>query len=153
MWLQTGVQLEMLTPESRAPCAPLESVFTAVDVELAVLERRIAAGDALPLVATIEQTIVLMQRLLIAYIAAEGGKPVPDVSVDILDVFKVLVKGEPSWTAIRDNCRELVYYRNCINMEREDALPAAPGKMAVRTARHVYLYIRTRCIREGRLED
>jgi hypothetical protein len=38
-------------------------------------------------------------------------------------------------------------------MERKDALPAAPAKMAVRTARHVYLYTRTRCVREGRLES
>jgi len=25
--------------------------------------------------------------------------------------------------------------------------------MSVRTARHVYLYVKTRCIREGRLKD
>ncbi len=63
------------------------------------------------------------------------------------------VNAEPSWNAIRDNCRELVYYRNCINMGREDALPPVAEKMAVRTARHVYLYMKTRCVREGRLED
>jgi hypothetical protein len=34
-------------------------------------------------------------------------------------------------------------------MGRLDALPAAPGKMAVRTARHIHLYIKTRCIRES----
>lgn len=77
----------------------------------------------------------------------------PDVAADILEVFKALAKGEPSWHAIRDNCRELVYYRNCINMGREEALPKAPEKMALRTARHVYLYVKTRCIREGRLGD
>jgi hypothetical protein len=37
-------------------------------------------------------------------------------------------------------------------MQRQDALPPVPEKMAVRIARHVYLYIRTRCIREGRLQ-
>lgn len=131
----------MLTPDPRARCGALEKVSTEVDADLVVLERRIAAGDALPLAATVEQAIDLIRRLVITYIAAGGKKPVPDASADILDVFKVLVQGEPSWAAIRDNCRELVYYRNCINMERQDALPAAPGKMAVRTARHVYLYI------------
>jgi hypothetical protein len=35
-------------------------------------------------------------------------------------------------------------------MGREDALPRVPEKSAVRTARHVYLYIKTRCIRDGR---
>lgn len=63
------------------------------------------------------------------------------------------VKMEWSWNGIRDNCRELVYECNCISMGWEDALPATAEKMAVRTARHVYLYMKTRCVREGRLED
>lgn len=143
----------MLTPDSPTTCGLLGREFSAVDAELTTLEQRIAAGLALPLADTVARSIALVRQLVAAYIADAGEKPVPDVSVDILEVFKLLVKGDPSWTAIRDNCRELVYYRNCINMEREDALPAAPAKMAVRTARHVYLYIRTRCVREGRLES
>lgn len=142
-----------LLPDVLVRNAALETVFNRVDGDLAALERDITAGAEPPLAATVEQAIALVRQLLVARIAAEGGKPVPDASADILEVFRVLVKGEPSWTALRDNCRELVYYRNCINMERQDALPAAPARMAVRTARHVYLYIRTRCLREGRLED
>lgn len=38
-------------------------------------------------------------------------------------------------------------------MVREDALPKVPEKMSVRTARHVYLYVKTPRMREGRLED
>ena len=131
----------------------LQEAFSAIDVELAAFERRIADGKTLPLAVTVERVIELIKRLFIAYVAVAGKKPVPDVAADILEVFKTLAKGEPSWHAIRDNCRELVYYRNCINMGREDALPKVPEKMAVRTARHVYLYVKTRCIREGRLGD
>jgi hypothetical protein len=65
----------------------------------------------------------------------------------------VLVKGDPTWTTIRDNCRELVYYRNCLDLGRADALPGAPEKMAVRTLRHIYLYMRTRCIQDGKLKE
>lgn len=143
----------MLTPDSPAACGLLTREFSAVDAGLKALEHRIAAGLELPLADTVARSIALVRQLVTAYIADAGEKPVPDESADILDVLKLLVKGDPSWTAIRDNCRELVYYRNCINMEREDALPAVPAKMAVRTARHVYLYIRTRCAREGRLES
>jgi hypothetical protein len=144
---------EMLILSPNLGSGELREAFAAVDAELVQLERRIAGGVTLPLAATTGQTIELIKRLVIAYLAAEGSKVVPDPGADLLDVFKRLVKGEPSWNAIRDNCRELVYYRNCINMGRQDALPKAPEKMAVRTARHVYLYIRTRCIREGRLGD
>jgi hypothetical protein len=143
--------MTILSSDVRA--GELKEAFSAVDAELATLERSISSGEPLPLAGVVERAIELIKRLVIAYIADEGRKAVPDSTADILDIFKVLVKGEPSWTAIRDNCRELVYYRNCINMGRGDALPGAPEKMAVRTARHVYLYVKTRCIREGRLED
>ena len=131
----------------------LKDAFSAVDAELTTLERGIAGGETPPRAATVERAIELIKRLFASYIVDAGEKRAPDAAADILDVFKVLVKGEPTWNAIRDNCRELVYYRNCINMGREDALPKVPAKMAVRTARHVYLYVKTRCIREGRLKD
>ncbi|MBI4195186.1 MAG: hypothetical protein HY526_08915 [Betaproteobacteria bacterium] len=131
----------------------IESVFLKVDGELAALEARIARGEALPLAPTVDAAIGLIRQLLIAYIDEEGKKRVPEAGAEILDVFKAFVRGDPTWNAMRDNCRELVYYRNCINMGREDALPRLPDKMAVRTARHVYLYMKTRCIREGRLGD
>ncbi len=130
----------------------LAVVFAEIDATLAGLEGAIARGEALPLASTVDAAITAVRRLVTAYVAA-AGKPLPAADADFLDVFKVLVKGEPTWNAIRDNCRELVYYRNCINMERRDALPKVPEKMAVRTARHVYLYIKTRCVREGRLAD
>jgi len=129
----------------------LGTVFAAVDAALAGLEDAITHGVTLPLAATVEEAIGLIRQLVTAYITACGQKMPPAADADFLDVFKVLVKGEPTWNAIRDNCRELVYYRNCINMGRRDALPKVPEKMAVRTARHVYLYIKTRCVREGRL--
>ncbi|MBX3661042.1 MAG: hypothetical protein KF804_01195 [Burkholderiales bacterium] len=133
--------------------AGLAAVFAEADAGLSAREAAIARGEALPLTGTVEAMIALTQRLVAAYVAAAGVKAPPAADADILEVFKVLVKGEPTWNAIRDNCRELVYYRNCINMGRRDALPKVPEKMAVRTARHVYLYIKTRCIREGRLAD
>ncbi|HSN40971.1 MAG TPA: hypothetical protein VLT92_12330 [Burkholderiales bacterium] len=143
----------MLILDRNPGAGQLQTVFREIDGGLAGLERQIAAAQTLPLAATVDRAIDLLKKLVIAYVADEGKKEIPDAGADLLDIFKVLVKGEPSWTAIRDNCRELVYYRNCINMGRQDALPKAPEKMAVRTARHVYLYIKTRCIREGRLED
>ncbi|MEK7834699.1 MAG: hypothetical protein AAB298_00930 [Pseudomonadota bacterium] len=114
-----------------------------------MLEGKPAERDALPLAPTVERALELVGRLVAACIVKQGGKQAPAPAADLLDAFKVLVKGEPSWNAIRDNCRELVYYRNCIKLGRLDALPVAPAKMAVRTARHIYLYIKTRCIREN----
>lgn len=139
--------------DAAIPQGELAEVFADADAALAAREAAIARGEALPLSATIDAAIALVQRLVTAYVAAAGQKAPPGADADFLEAFKVLVKGDPTWNAIRDNCRELVYYRNCINMGREDALPKVPEKMAVRTARHVYLYIKTRCVREGRLAE
>jgi hypothetical protein len=133
--------------------AALSAVFAEADAVLSAREAAITRGEALSLTETVEAMIALTQGLVSAYVATAGVKAPPAAETDILEAFRVLVKGEPTWNAIRDNCRELVYYRNCINMGRRDALPKVPEKMAVRTARHVYLYIKTRCIREGRLAD
>jgi hypothetical protein len=88
-----------------------------------------------------------------AWIAREGRKAMPAPEADVLEVWRALAKGDPSWNAIRDNCRELVFYRNCLAEGRQDALPPAPHRMAVRTARHVCLYVRTRALREGWLTE
>ena len=128
----------------------LSETFNHVDGALSDLEAQLSS---LELSSTLDLCIMLVSDLLRAYIAALGDRPVPPPETDILDLFKVLVKGDPSWNTIRDNCRELVYYRNCIAMERRDALPNVPEKMAVRTARHIYLFMKTRATRESRLES
>lgn len=143
----------MLILDDRVQAGHLAREFTAVDGELSALEQCTAGSHALTLASTVKQAASLVQRLLTAYVVDAGRKAAPGTDADLLATFKVLVKGEPTWNAIRDNCRELVYYGNCINMGREDALPAAAEKMAVRTARHIFLYVRTRCIRECRLAD
>ncbi|MDR3392807.1 MAG: hypothetical protein P4L77_13850 [Sulfuriferula sp.] len=126
--------------------------FEQVDEQIVDLERILNERKSLPLQATVEHAMALTKQLIIAYIVDVGVKEVPDMDADLLEVFKALVKSDPSWNTIRDNCRELVYYHNCITMERLDALPANPEKMAIRTLRHLYLFIKTRCMREERLE-
>lgn len=133
----------------------LSDLLTQVDASIATWERRLAGGDAASgedaVERAVDAAIGASSTLVRAYIAAEGGKPVPPEDADLLETFRVLVKGDPGWNAIRENLRELVYYRNCIALGRRDALPAAPERMAIRLARHVYLYVKTRCEREGRL--
>lgn len=80
--------------------------------------------------------------LLVLYSSA-CGKPIA-ITDDLLVLFKTFVKGDTSLTAVRDNVRELVFYRNCINENRFDALPEKPHKMTIHTVRHIYFYLRSR---------
>lgn len=133
----------------------LAAAFAAVDDNISNLERILRERGTLPLAATVDQTIDLAKQMMRAYLASRAGEAaashVSADSDDVLDVFTAFVKGDPSLNAIRDNVRELVYYRNCIVMDRHDALPTKPETMAVRTARHIYLYLMTRATQEGRV--
>jgi hypothetical protein len=129
----------------------MQEALEHIDADIAAWEAKLAAGEAFALEAALAAAGAAALALVRAYVAAEGKKPVPPADADLLDAFRVLAKGDPSWNAIRDNLRELVYYRNCLAAGRRDALPAVPEKMAIRLARHIYLYVRTRCIREGRI--
>jgi hypothetical protein len=124
-----------------------EPAFAEIERDMVRLERVADETDALD--AVLEPVIALVARVLRAQLDADG-KAAPSDGADLLEVWRALVKGDPSWNAIRDNCRELVYYRNCLAAGRADALPAAPHRMAVRTARHVLLYVRSRAERGAR---
>lgn len=141
--------------ESRSETASelrLRQHFLALDQRIAALEAAAGEADAdtaprLP--ALVDEALGIVNDLMRAY-AEDAGKSMPDTD-DPLEVFKAFVKGDPSLNAVRDNVRELVFYRNCLLQDRADALPARPARMSARTARHIYLYLRTRCIQEKRL--
>jgi len=131
----------------KEPNQRLSERLEALDHRLAELEASLAANPTLE--ATLPESMAIAGALLRAY-AEHAGRVMP-VTDDLLATFKAFVKGDPSLNTVRDNLRELVFYRNCLDRARPDALPPAAAKMAVRTARHIYLYLRGRCEQEGRL--
>jgi len=96
-----------------------------VNDKLLSLEQRISRGEELPVSETIDEATALVEEILRAFLDDEGREYDPDDR--ILELWKRLVKGEPTLNTIRDNCRELVYYRNCLDMQREGR-PAAPPR-------------------------
>ena len=122
-----------------------------IDAEIGAWERKLAAGEPVALEPALEAASGAALALIRACLAAEGKKPLPPAHADLLEAFKALVKGDPTWNASRGNLGELFYYRNCLAAGRADALTAVPEKMAIRIARHLYLYLRARCVKEGRI--
>ena len=132
------------------PQPALAATLADVDTEIRALEACLGDAAEPPLESTVEAAQALARRMIGGYLSAATDKAVP-ASDDLLALWKALVKGDPTWNTIRDNCRELIYYRNCLEAGRADALPAKPARMAVRTVRHLHLFIKSRCEREGRL--
>jgi hypothetical protein len=128
----------------------LAQSFARADTGIGELERRLDEDDAPPLDVLVEDAIALLRALIDAVLVADGRSALPS-GADLLEAFRLLARGTPSWNAIRDNLRELVYYRNCLALGRRDALPTAAERMTLRTARHVTLYMRSRCETQGLL--
>ncbi len=125
--------------------------FERSDEALRDWERRLREDDGVDVAETTDAAADIVKDLLKAYLLfLERGWE--GVDGDLLALWKVGVKKNPSFSTIRDNCRELVYYRNCVDMDRRDALPANAHKQAIRTARHIYLYLRSRAEESGALE-
>jgi hypothetical protein len=126
----------------------------AVDRRLLELESRLPESRPEDLPEFLGPAVDAVRATMLAYLESKGAtKALPAPDTDVLEVWKALAKGDPTWNTIRDSTRELVYYANCLELGRPDVLPAAPQKMAIRTARHVYLHIRTRAIKEGRVSE
>lgn len=126
---------------------PMTTFFDEINDDITQVEQQVLGSVELPLPQVLGLVAPLIRKLLIGY-AQEQGKEVAE-SEDLLEVFKGFVKGDPSLNSVRDNVREIVYYQNCLAAGREDALPKAPQRMAVRTLRHIYLYLRTRAEQKG----
>ncbi|AOU97321.1 hypothetical protein BI364_04335 [Acidihalobacter yilgarnensis] len=124
--------------------------FVAIDTHIRTLEAQIAGADAMADFDDLLGRAAGVAGDLMAAYAGHVGKPMPETD-DLLEKLRAFVKGDPSLNAVRDNVRELVYYRNCLEMGKAEALPTRPAHMAVRTARHLYLYLYTRCSQEHRL--
>jgi len=115
--------------------------FEPLDQAVAVLEANVRDG-ILDLATILQNAMDLVNQILVLY-GHSVGKPVV-ADEDVLITFKRFVKGDPSLNAVRDNIRELVYYHNCVAADCLDSLPKVPAQMAVRTVRHIYLYLRSR---------
>jgi len=125
--------------------------FERSDETLRDWERRIREGEPVDVAESTKTAINVAKDLVKAYLQVLG-RDWEGVEDDLLALWKVAVKKNPSLNTIRDNCRELVYYFNCVDMDRQDALPQNAERQAIRTARHLYLYLRTRAEEAGAVE-
>jgi len=131
--------------------ATIAERFERSDETLRDWERRFNKGENPDVADTTASATAVVKDLIRAYLQILG-RDWSDVEDDLLALWKVSVKKNPSLNTIRDNCRELVFYHNCVDMDRRDALPQNAHKQAIRTARHVYVYLRTRAEETGELE-
>jgi hypothetical protein len=98
-----------------------------------------AAGPA----AAARELLGLGEDVLEHWIASRGGTPTADrrEGFRLLALHRQGAKGEPSFNACRETCRELVYHHNLITMEPDHPDTAGRLAMAALVANHLYLFV------------
>lgn len=112
-------------------------------VSLPAIEARIAAhmngGDP----AAADDLLALGEQVLEAWIAARGEAPTAAVKEGfrLLALHAQGARGEPSFNACRETCRELVYHRNLVASDPAHPETAQRVALAAMVAMHLYLFV------------
>ena len=99
-----------------------------------------AAGD--PQVAA-ARLLAIGEEVLEHWVAARGLEPTNDTreGFRLLALHRQGSKGDPSFNACRETCRELAYYYNLVTMQPEHTESTNRAAMMEMVCRHLFLFI------------
>lgn len=115
----------------------LAAIIEAADADLAT---------SAPAVA--EELLGIGETILERWLAAHGAMPTRQrvEGFRLLALHRQAAKGDPSFNACRETCRELVYHHNLVRLDPAHAETARRLRLAAMVARHLTLFI------DGKLE-
>lgn len=101
----------------------------------AVNDENGAAGGAAELLA-------LSEEVLEHWVTAKGDTPTDDTreGFRLLALHRQGTRGDPSFNACRETCREVAYYYNLINMQSDDTEITDRLQMMKMISSHLYLF-------------
>jgi len=111
---------------------------------LAELERVFEAPLVTPdIAASAAELLGASEEVIEHWVTARGEVPTDDKreGFRLLALHRQGAKGDPSFNACRETCREIVYYYNLITMQPELADITDRLEMMMMICRHLYLFI------------
>lgn len=128
-----------------AAAAAEAALLDRLDAIAGMRDEAVAAGaDALA-----AELLAVGETVLESWLASRGLEPTAD-SVEgfrLLALHRQGARGDPSFNACRETCRELIYHLNCARLESDPAAAARHLRLAAMVARHLVLFI------DGKLEN
>jgi hypothetical protein len=124
--------------EERTPMDRLDRIIAMPDALLAAEAPRLA-----------DELLVIGEAALESWIVARGQVPISETSEGfrLLALHRQGARGDASFNACRETCRELVYHRNCVHAEAASADVGRTLRLGAMVARHLVLFI------DGKLEN
>jgi hypothetical protein len=111
---------------------------------LATIEARIdALAEAPAGIASAQELLHLGEEVLAHWVAARGETPTDDTheGFRLLALHRQGARGEPSFNACRETCRELAYHYNLIAMDPGHPETLKRLRLMASIARHLYLFV------------
>jgi hypothetical protein len=110
---------------------------------LADIEARVEALSAASDPAAAGELLALGEEVLEHWIAARGEAPTEArrEGFRLLALHRQGAKGEPSFNACRETCRELVYHHNLVSLAPDHPETGRRLAMAAMLARHLLLFV------------
>ncbi len=110
------------------------------------LDAIVAAPDDVLVAAAPEiadELLVIGETILEIWLSARGEIPTMSTTEGfrLLALHRQGARGEPSFNACRETCRELVYYRNLVCLEPEHPDTARRLRLGAMVAKHLALFI------------
>ncbi|MEX3007563.1 hypothetical protein [Hoeflea sp. TYP-13] len=120
-------------------------VHSRLDGILALSDEEIAANS----IALATELLEIGESALERWLLAAGRQPAdkPVEGFRLLGLHRQGAKGDPSFNACRETCRELIYLYNCVCLDETNEGAARNLRMAAMVARHLELFI------DGKLEN
>ena len=112
-------------------------------MSLADIEQGIEAVDASTGPAAAETLLELGEAVLERWVTAKSGVPTDDrrEGFRLLALHRQGAKGDPSFNACRETCREIAYHYNLVTMQPEAAETTNRVEMMRLVCNHLYLFI------------
>jgi hypothetical protein len=119
---------------------------------LADIERGIAAVDASKGADAANELLALSERVLEHWVTAKGAAPTDEQreGFRLLALHRQGAKGEPSFNACRETCREIAYHYNLVTLKHRDTAETTNRVEMMRlVSNHLYLFISGKLEVEG----
>jgi len=124
---------------------PLPTAMERLDAMIAMPGAALASAA----VRLADELLAIGEAALESWVRSRGDTPTEAKSEGfrLLALHRQGARGEPSFNACRETCRELVYHRNCVLAADDAADVAKTLRLGAMVTRHLVLFI------DGKLEN
>lgn len=101
--------------------------------------------------AQADALLAMGEAVLIRWLQAKGAEPIDDTveGFRLLALHRQAARGNPSFNACRETCRELVYHRNLVLSDTAAPETAQRLRLGAMVARHLALFLQGKLIVDG----